>query len=320
MTQERRSRRLTIVVTLLLVIGALVVVADSTLGLRPAACAACHIELARTQAAGPHAGASCLSCHLEAGTWSVPGFKWQQWTVMYPRQLVGAPPRPARDISRAACLSCHEDVEELGLLVQRGLRIVHSACAESPARCTACHGETSHGQAVRWGQQVEMDECTACHVQRNVTIICDACHVGRLETERLRRGPWRVTHGPEWPSTHAMGEYDTCTVCHESGFCERCHDVPVPHPRAFGSTHGSYARDGRAACESCHRTANFCDGCHNIEMPHPAGFLQAHTEVADGLTDPVCITCHEMKGCTRCHERHDAHPDEVEMQLFRMRR
>ena len=306
MTEGRRARRVSIVIATLLVLGALLLL-DSTLGMQPAACASCHAEFARGQEAGPHASLSCFSCHLESGAWSRPGLTWQKWTVMYPRQVVGAPPRPARDVSRDACVSCHGDVANDSLVYGSGLRILHSVCVEPPARCTACHGAVSHGQAVRWGQQPEMDACIACHVERSATLECDACHVGRLEIERLRRGPWRVTHGPEWSTTHAMGDYSSCVTCHEPDYCARCHDVPVPHPLTFGSTHGSFARDGRDSCAACHQTEVFCDGCHGVAMPHPDDYLRVHSSDAVTMQDERCLSCHTSLACDGCHVRH-VHP------------
>lgn len=312
----RRPKRLTVLVGLVIIAFALLA-ADCTVGLHPRACALCHGELADGLGDTAHSTVGCLSCHLEAGAWSWPGFKAEQWTRMYPRQLVGATPRPARSISREACVSCHETLEPI--TERNGLIIAHESCAPEPTKCDTCHGVESHGTAARWAGQVAMEECVACHSERSAPQECDTCHEGRVQIDRLRRGPWRVTHGPGWESTHPMGDYDSCATCHTDAFCVRCHGAPIPHPASFGSTHGLYAKAPQSSCESCHETASFCNDCHGIEMPHPDNFLKTHKKVAESVDDPLCVSCHENKACTRCHERHEAHPRDDQLDLIRSR-
>ncbi|MDZ4180276.1 MAG: hypothetical protein U1E29_13770 [Coriobacteriia bacterium] len=309
--------RIPALLTVGLVMVLLLIILDSTAGLHPAACGACHsAEVLGTQETA-HAEATCLSCHLESGAWSLPGFKIQQWFVMYPAQITGSSPQPSRDVSRHACLGCHESMTAPGIVERSGVRMAHLTCAPPPGKCSGCHGTVSHGEAVRWGGQPDMDSCVRCHRVETAPVDCDVCHEGRLEVERLRRGVWRVTHGPEWSATHAMGSYDTCGTCHTSDFCIKCHQVAVPHPASFGSTHGSFATQPDSSCDSCHRIESFCDDCHGVEMPHPQGYLVGHKDVASGVQDPTCYPCHETKGCTNCHTRHDAHPRGEDMRRSR---
>lgn len=316
MPAARRISAPILALGLLLVVLA-ILAADLTVGLSPAVCGVCHGQEADGLAETAHADSGCLSCHLEAGAWSVPGFKIQQWIRMYPAQLTGGRRSPARDVSRTACLSCHAEAAQPGVVERSGLRISHIACAAPPAKCASCHGVSSHGEAVRWGGQPDMESCVACHRSERAPVACDTCHEGRLQTERLRRGVWRITHGPEWQSTHAMGSYSACATCHGSGFCIKCHNVPVPHPASFGSGHGSFAKLEDSRCDGCHSSASFCNDCHGISMPHPAGFLEGHKDVAESREDPLCYSCHEIKGCGNCHTRHDAHPRGEDMLLFR---
>lgn len=315
MRVERRTRIIMVGVGLLVAVLVLLI-ADSTLGLSPRACGLCHSGERAGLAETAHMGVGCLSCHLESGAWSLPGFKVRQWTRMYPAKLTSAPLGPARDVSRAACVSCHDSVGAQ-VVENYGIRFAHDSCAPAPARCDSCHGGVSHGKEVRWAQQDDMDSCVACHADNRAPDSCDTCHQGRVERDRLRRGVWRVTHGPEWENTHPMGDYSTCATCHLERDCVRCHGVPVPHPISFGSTHGGYGKLPGAKCGTCHDTTSFCDGCHRIEMPHPAGFLKGHKGVAKTRENPLCISCHEIKGCRNCHTRHDAHPDQAAMAEFR---
>lgn len=285
---------------------ALLLAVDFTAGSTDAACSFCHQDHREALEEGPHVSASCLSCHLEAGLWSLPGYKAGQWTGMYPAYMFGSEPGPAERISRQACISCHEGID--GVLVESGgLRIDHDACAAAPRSCDSCHGGVAHGALARWPQEPVMEECVACHDESSAPRECDDCHDGRLQTERLTRGPWRVTHGPEWRETHGMGEYEYCVTCHESDFCGGCHGVAVPHPQAFGSQHGRLALDEDAACETCHTREVFCDACHGVKMPHPAGYLRAHSTDAVSSDDGRCLSCHPESACVRCHVRH-VHP------------
>ncbi|MBW6468522.1 MAG: hypothetical protein K0B85_05110 [Coriobacteriia bacterium] len=298
-----RSRPLAIAAVIALVL--IVVVADATAGVSPAACGWCHGEEREALAASSHASNGCLSCHLDNGAWSLPAFKFSQWLSMYPKQLLGVEAGPSRPVARHACASCHEDMGET--VESRGLRINHVACAAPPTRCTACHSVVAHGQTVRWGGQPVMEACVSCHLESDAPGDCDTCHAGRLQAERLREGPWRVTHGPQWSSTHALGDARSCVVCHEDGFCARCHGVGVPHSRDFGSAHGSAALASEARCDTCHSPATFCDACHGMAMPHPEGFLQVHSTEADTYDDERCLSCHARRTCDVCHETH-VHP------------
>jgi hypothetical protein len=317
MQTARRPQRAAVLLGLLLVALALLVV-DSTLGLHPRACTLCHQALSEGLGETSHSEVGCLSCHLEAGLWSLPGFKAEQWTRMYPTQLTGRTPSPARGVSRDACARCHETLEPL--TERNGLIIAHESCAPSPSQCSSCHGAQSHGTALRWGGQPVMDDCVDCHIAKLAPQECDTCHEGRVQTDRLRRGAWRVTHGPGWESTHPMGDYDACATCHTESSCMRCHGVPVPHPASFGSTHGQYAKAPKSTCYTCHEMQSFCNDCHGIEMPHPHNFLENHKKAADSREDPLCLSCHETKACTRCHERHDAHPKGAELARLRRQR
>ncbi|MBW6469208.1 MAG: hypothetical protein K0B85_08645 [Coriobacteriia bacterium] len=312
MTPPRGNRRALLITASVAAVVLLAVLAvDTTYGMSDGACTACHDLHAAGLDSGAHQSVPCLSCHLDHGVWSAPAFKAGQWTGMYPSHFLGWEPGPVKPVSRSSCESCHEPV--FGAMVEsRGLRIDHTACAAAPVECGACHGGVAHGEQVRWVREPVMEECVTCHESTGAPRECDDCHDGRLEAERLTQGPWRVTHGPEWQATHAMGDYDTCLVCHDSSYCGKCHGVAVPHPAAFGSAHGRWALDEEAACETCHATSSFCDACHGIPMPHPSGYLRVHSADASSDDDPRCVSCHERDSCIRCHVRH-IHPGGAEL-------
>lgn len=301
-----RRRRLTLWAIAAGVLALLAVVAGA--GSSPSACVSCHTV---AQSTGAHADAACYDCHLEQGTWSLPGAKAHELFGMYPAALVG---REARDTSgmrvgRTPCLECHDAV--LGQVVSAdGLRIDHASCAPAPRLCSDCHDRAGHVASEdggSWTRTPVMEECVACHESEKAPAGCDTCHEGRLERDRLARGPWQITHGPTWRTTHGMGTLSGCRTCHDEAFCGKCHGVGYPHGADFGRTHGAKSRTATANCVSCHKSEQFCADCHGVAMPHPDGFLKQHPSTTDGVDDRRCVTCHPQDDCARCHERH-IHP------------
>lgn len=283
-------------------------IASSSVGSLPAACSSCHAmkPFARQLKRSAHADVKCYSCHLANGGWDWPQFKLTEVGRMYPRAIVGGTvagsvtPTGAR-----SCIRCHEDVL-MGTISSDGLRINHGVCASSGS-CDNCHSTTAHGTAVRSPREPVMEDCTSCHARESAPTECNVCHEGKLETERLAAGPWQITHGPSWQTTHGMGNITSCSTCHPVDYCVRCHQVSLPHPVDFPSRHGSDAVAAPESCASCHSRERLCDTCHGIEMPHPAGFLREHSAIATSFTDEQCMKCHYESDCRRCHETH-VHP------------
>ncbi len=311
--KKRRPRGATVVAGVLFAVGLLVVGAAASS--QPVVCGSCHSVQEGSLSKTAHSAVGCYDCHLDDGFWSLPRQKAHELFVMYPGQIVGRERRgPGVRVSRASCSKCHtKDIA--GTIEDKGLRIVHEACAPSPTKCDTCHTSVAHPGSVRWPRTVVMDECVACHNDQAVATKCDHCHVGKLETQRLKSGIWQVTHGPNWQVTHGMGNLSSCQTCHLKAKCIKCHNTEMPHPASFMSTHGKQALDKqRAKCSRCHKSKAFCDGCHGMPMPHPKGFLAAHSERAKSRDDPACIKCHRQKDCTNCHVWH-THPGSTDGRL-----
>lgn len=152
-----------------------------------------------------------------------------------------------------------------------------------------------------------MELCVACHRSAKAPVACDTCHSARTERERLRQGPWQITHGAQWSKTHGLGSIRSCDTCHPEDYCVRCHGTVLPHPPGFGQSHGDEAKRDLKVCASCHDTGTLCTPCHGVEMPHGDGFLKQHSSLAKGLDDPSCTRCHDTEDCVACHVRH-VHP------------
>lgn len=306
--QEQRVGRRTFITAIATGVLVAVLGAGALVTSRPTFCGSCHAMSAAADghAAGAHRSVGCYRCHAR-GPVEVAGFKLFELTAMYPSLLREATlTAAARPVADSACIVCHQGLDD-GIQRARGVAVRHSTCA-AEQRCGACHTAAAHGRGVRIQGGPWMDECVRCHLSRSATVECDVCHEGRREKDRLARGPWQVTHGPAWRTTHGMGELALCRTCHEPEKCVRCHGLPMPHPDDFGVQHGREAkRIGRARCTSCHDAAAFCDACHTLPMPHPVGFLRRHSTEARSPEDHRCLRCHEERSCEWCHEKH-VHP------------
>ena len=303
---ERSARRKRAVwVTVAVLFAALVAIV--TVGSSPRVCGLCHSAQVAAMEDNSHASTRCYDCHIDNGIWGFASEKHSELVHMYPAALMGKGlTRPAHETGRGTCLSCHSDVL-VRVTSSNGLSIKHATCAAGPT-CDKCHSVVAHGDAVRWSMDPSMDACVACHTSQGVSTECEVCHTSEDEDRTAIRGAWQVTHGPDWKDTHGMGDQSSCATCHPSGFCEKCHGVPVPHPADFGAKHGAYAQDDMDSCTACHKsTQDFCDKCHTIDMPHPAGFLEKHDQIAEGREDKSCLRCHVETDCEECHGNH-IHP------------
>lgn len=282
-----------------------VVVAVGVAGSFSRVCSTCHTEAGQALEASSHASASCYDCHLVRGAWGLAERKAEEFLVMYPRQLLGSERPVLAQTSRDSCLGCHDGILS-AVTSSRGLRISHFACAPNSS-CDDCHATVAHGVDAGRLSFPSMSDCVACHAGKQVSLECEICHDGDHESVRLDVGAWQVTHGANWRVTHGMGNSDTCTVCHGSEFCVKCHEIRLPHPDSFGHTHGADSLDHPASCDVCHDPATFCDPCHGLPMPHADGFVQVHSTEAVTLEDEKCARCHTMTDCVDCHANH-VHP------------
>ncbi|MBN2404161.1 MAG: hypothetical protein JXE06_01120 [Coriobacteriia bacterium] len=302
-----RKPKFRLVISIALLIGLLLVV-TAIVGSSPTACGACHTMSPYTEALqeSAHSDIACYECHLPAGAWDWPAFKTHEVLGMYPASIIKARLDGAATMtSRTACLKCHSEVLE-DVIEAGGIRIQHDSCAPEGS-CDSCHSTVAHGESTRWILEPAMEDCIGCHRDEKAPTTCDLCHAGKTTAERLSRGSWAITHGPEWETTHGMGDLRTCDACHDDKKCASCHDIKLPHPMDFGSTHPAVALENPESCETCHDSVALCDACHGISMPHPEGFLSEHSKIATGTDDAVCIRCHKEADCVRCHVAH-THP------------
>jgi len=275
-------------------------------------CTSCHTDIQESILDNGHRDVACKSCHRPPTVLGRLGFNER---VMYGMVLHAIPVhRQSLAVRRAQCESCHDIAASSmqGIQEHNGLRINHERCATG-IECTTCHGSIGHLRDGQWVQQYSMDQCLRCHT-RNVlnTEDCTACHAGRTRRTPVpnngQSSVFAVVHGPNWRRAHGLGDQSTCSVCHGSADCARCHGPLVPHDRAtILAAHGPVAKQSSEGCATCHDQTSFCDACHVVEMPHPSTFLKEHSTITGTVGNQVCANCHHVVDCDSCHAAH-VHP------------
>ena len=181
------------------------------------------------------------------------------------------------------CMRCHSTVGH-GLAVPVGSRtypvmdqclICHNNKYTAPdgtvatSRCDLCHTERGYGATP---VSHEAAEWSTRHGAVGVLSTCSACHIKK----------------------------DACTKCH-SGIL-----MPHPADTwLYG--HGAEAESrGRQSCGQCHDVKRYCKTCHQVRMPHPNGFVSSHFLAVARTGAPSCFNCHTLDNCQACHEQHAA--------------
>jgi len=266
-------------------------------------CDSCHDTgtfKAQTKASS-HSQVECASCHVPSAPLARLGFGFRQvFHMVIP--LVDSRGREWASVPNESCLSCHEKISE-NIVSVNGIKIDHSVCAKD-AQCTDCHSTVAHGTATSWPRVYDMETCLECHAPKGIAK-CDTCHVGKRPTSRITSGVFATTHGPQWKTTHGMGNSSTCTACHSGDTCIKCHGPGLPHGPEFIETHPQIAATPAAKCTSCHEPS-FCADCHGLQMPHSRKFTRGHAAPAKADPD-LCERCHAPSDCVTCHETH-VHP------------
>lgn len=285
-----------------------------TLSLTSGYCATCHGDARRSLDRTVHAQQGCDSCHGEVKPMRLvvkrlASVRMVQAAVVPVAMGVDAP------VSDEMCMGCHSDVRS-GVVVANGIRMSHSEVIVAGIGCSRCHRSASHEQAPATVGEYTMEVCTSCHASNpgNVST-CDVCHADASATSRPDpEGAWAVAHGTNWRKAHPLPGLDSCAACHTDGYCDRCHEVAMPHAPTYAPQHGADAKKrGRDACVPCH-DLSACDRCHGVEMPHPDGFTQAHSKLVRAKGVRACRRCHDRESCETCHEAH-VHPGIPEEQL-----
>ena len=275
----------------------------------PSSCGSCHATKAAYAdwRASSHGSVPCERCHVDRAYLGGVGNSFGMASDAV-HAVVGTSGTSVA-VPDSACVSCHPPADLAKPAVVRGLRMSHAGLAEGGYRCTDCHAAVAHNVPASRISAPTMSVCARCHNNVKLSGECTLCHTDVKSADVVRRTDpeWSKTHGPNWRQLHGMGDLSTCTMCHKTEECQKCHGVPLPHDENFIAQHGALAKTAKQQCLSCHNQS-FCDSCHQFPMPHPTGFLAGHSKIANSGEDPRCIRCHIRDDCQSCHVAH-IHPN-----------
>lgn len=137
--------------------------------------------------------------------------------------------------------------------------------------------------------------CVDCHT-------FDSSKPGSLEVELLAaRGS--ICHGCHAPERgRSWGAPKECRTCHA------CSGKPTSHTADWARAHGAEARLSGSTCTACHKSTD-CIRCHERKDspgygPHERGWDKTHA-VAASVNPASCGTCHQQQDCARCHASRD---------------
>ncbi|RJQ52747.1 MAG: hypothetical protein C4521_09580 [Actinobacteria bacterium] len=306
--------------------------ADAVVGAtdRPFFCNSCH-EMKPFHEAwqeGPHAGVSCVSCHVDPGRLAQlshkvvalkevyvhlkGGARFPKLKVEVPdercRQCHERPPDTSafshrRHAGKRTCVRCHQSVghkvsedslARAGVLAEGGVR--PDAVPDSPSR-----SNLGGHKAV---------SCFRCHSVAGTE--CYACH----KPKHKDRGVCATCHEPGKSFVFSHTPQSPCQVCHKKPDRHQatargvnCLDCHTKAGASWAFSHPSSRED----CSRCHArpkahsasAESGCVGCHN--QPGRSWSFDHSSAVAGKKVD--CATCHRRPSthasrsatCSRCH-------------------
>ena len=188
----------------------------------------------------------------------------------------------------------HKHLVEAGFLCVR----CHSTVAHDTAipegsrtfpvmeQCLICHNNDYRAP----NGAVASAQCDLCHTRRDY----DAIPVSH------KSGEWNTRHGAIGVLSTCSACHtakDSCTKCHSG--------ILMPHRDAWLYGHGAEAESrGRQSCAQCHDIKRYCKTCHQVDMPHPGDFVSSHFKAVARTGAPSCFNCHTLDNCQACHEQH----------------
>lgn len=289
---------------------------------QPAFCTTCHemTPFYDAWSVGPHAGVSCVACHVDAGLAHRVSHKVEALGEVW-KHVTENPtfplPEPAV-VPDERCVLCHVNVD-----IDIAGRS-HSEHAGDTA-CAQCHATVGHdvgndalmqagifdpqAAEVRAGRIVAAVGLGSANLEGHVSVACSSCH-------DMRATGCASCHQPQHDQRDAA-----CTTCHApaatwvfdhpaEGTCESCHPRPSGHTQiavdeACGSCHLNRGADWTFA----HPTEPDCTRCHTASAQH-----------TNTGSSRMCTSCHAQIGsswafshpgktstCTSCHSRPAGH-------------
>lgn len=223
-----------------------------------------------------------------------------------------------------SCTVCHNRVahqERPTLILAGNKRHVDFMTMEG---CFRCHSQETNAEAP--------GTCAACHTpefklvpeshasKAFYTPYGDStghADLAREDLKRLDEAEAARTKGEPAENAHANEEghldipsvetVSYCGQCHPQKFCNDCHGMEIPHPKAFGEDHAKQATSNSDACGKCHASSkadaaggDFCSDCHHKVGDTTKAWFPQHPKYA-GKNAEACMECHTTMYCETCH-------------------
>ncbi|MBE0448646.1 MAG: NapC/NirT family cytochrome c [Actinobacteria bacterium] len=293
-------------IPLFLAIALAILVIFSSLSSHPLTCQACHPMRvsAKELRSSKHSQVSCNACHKRANVMSLPIRKLEQARMVfnYLRRDYKLP--ISATVGNGVCLSCHSNTATArGVKTKSGVMMSHREVIKEGTYCIECHEAVAHKKKAARKDIFMMERCSSCHNGEEASARCETCHLDSVWLGIKPSESWGINHDKNWLKVHGSRSLYICKSCHHEKDCKRCHSS-VPHSEGWVYTHGEEAKSNREDCQICHKEESFCKGCHRITMPHPAGWLNSHKLQEKAVGRKVCLSCHLVRNCEQCHEKH----------------
>ncbi len=289
-----RSKRVTVWLSLGIVLAALAVAYESTSSEQYCG-STCHAMTASADSwkASSHARVPCVRCHEGKHVLTLAAAAASRMHDVF-AQLTGGRDLAASVPSRR-CLDCHAGITRGVTTSANGIRMRHSDVIVGGGSCDSCHGSVGHARK-DVPAPAKMPQCLRCHDGREAPSACSTCHVGDVGKLPVYERHFTRVDLPE----------PTCGGCHSQQKCDGCHGLRMPHPADFKSPAkhaylGSF--EHRKLCYRCHVFAD-CS-CHRLvfDQAHGPTWEKDHQRysVSDGAR--YCTGCHTRTKnlCLDCH-------------------
>ena len=294
----------------------------------PSFCAKCHVMTPEyvTWEASSHARISCTSCHIKPGLGNLLIHKLtaSKELLLYFTDTYERPIKMSHKLSDEVCIQCHSN--HRNITPSLDLIVPHDKHADKKVNCVECHMGVAHGtiagrgmtkdgnyaawtmetgkqQMIRDFTEPKMNTCLGCHIKRNVTQACEACHTSISMPADHKVKTWATNHG-----NVAKQDLSYCNKCHS--YSVEAKDVPVSDKVA------RYAR-GNVFCYNCHQKRPPGHGedwkiVHKVEAkPDIQGCLICHNKTkpkpAEKSTPTYCDKCHSTGDRAQSPGLNDTH-------------
>lgn len=163
------------------------------------------------------------------------------------------------------CKVCHTNSDNVKLRApdRLNVRFSHSQHVDSTKTCTPCHTGLENTAIADTANLPHMATCVTCHDNKKAIGTCAACHMDLAQIKPVSHdGQWLYQGGHGYQARFPGSD---CKKCHETSFCDRCHQGNTPfriHSPGYEFEHGLDVKNKQLDCTVCHETPRYCSRCH----------------------------------------------------------